>query len=759
MSAPFAPQRERYTVVHMFAGSGGCSSGFEEDGFETIAAIDNDADACADLDYLLNKQVSVCADILTMHPVDLLRIVGRRRPDVFVSTPPCKGWSRLLGKDKRKSPKYVEMCSLAVRSVWLAMHTWDEPPPLIVIENVRGMATEGREMMDVIKAELSKLGYLFDIRTWNVGKIGNLAQSRDRCLFVARDPKRCPAFLMVPTMHPLRPCGEELGKLPPPIMEARSKSMHRLPQLSALNWLRIAAIRPGKDWKDLPARIRLGGDPTNRQSKYGVNDWHAPAHTVTGVGSRVPSGCNAVADVRIRPAGETTPRNGNYGVEDPAAPAHAVRGEHRVWSAPASYADPRYQLGPNAHAGILGVEDPGRAAHTVTGNARVQGTWGALADQRLGARGGGVEAKPKKRRKAAKGQAELFQGGAEPAPAVNADDPLTPAVDLRVDDHDGNRQNGGFGVNRWDQPAHTVVAEGTVQNTWACVTSPLLDGGPRRRGWSVGRRRERVDAWTRLRCEQWAGSYGVNDPDAPSPTILAAMRHDNSSCSYADTKINYRSEGDEAAGKHSGRGCYQVVDPAKPAPTVRGRMDVRQAPGAVASPLPEVDPRKTWPHELHGGRPQNYGVQKWDVPSGTIRGKHTLQNAKAAVNDPDYPVPTHRLVRDVDGELVLLGPPIRDWEEICYLVIQSEDGSWHRPMTDLDLAVLQSLPAEHNGKMLALRGPSGKRREHIGNMLPRAVARAIAESCRATLDQPHGGDFMLARGGRIWVEREERLSA
>ena len=200
-------------------------------------------------------------------------------------------------------------------------------------------------------------------------------------------------------------------------------------------------------------------------------------------------------------------------------------------------------------------------------------------------------------------------------------------------------------------------------------------------------------------------------------------------------------------------------DPAKPAPTIRGHMEVRQAPGAVASPLAEVDPRKTWPHELHGGRPQNYGVQKWDVPSGTIRGKHTLQNARAAVAHPDYPVPTHRLVRDVDGELVLLGPPIRDWEEICYLVIQSEDGSWHRPMTDLDLAVLQSLPAEHNGKMLALRGPSGKRREHIGNMLPRAVARAIAESCRATLDQPHGGDFMLARGGRIWVEREERLSA
>ena len=60
MSAPFAPQRERYTVVHMFAGSGGCSSGFEEDGFETIAAIDNDADACADLNYNYRAALAGC---------------------------------------------------------------------------------------------------------------------------------------------------------------------------------------------------------------------------------------------------------------------------------------------------------------------------------------------------------------------------------------------------------------------------------------------------------------------------------------------------------------------------------------------------------------------------------------------------------------------------------------------------------------------------------------------------------------------------
>jgi site-specific DNA-cytosine methylase len=474
------PQTDKkYTMVHAFSGSGGCSSGFDEEGFETLAALDFDADACADLDYLLKPQGRGRG----RHREDGARrhAAGRRRP-------PAGRVRRHASVQGLESPasaragalsdKYVRMCSLAVRSVWLALHAWDEPPPLIVIENVRGMSTEGREMMDIIKRELRAFGYLFDIRTWNVGKIGNLAQSRDRCLFVARNPKRCPAFLMVPTEHPLRPCGDELGRLPPPTLDKASKSMHKLPQLSAMNWLRIAAIPPGKDWKALPARIQLGGNPKDR-------------------------------------------------------------------------ADPRMNLGPNAHAGIMGVEHPGRPAHTVTGNARMQGTWGGVADPFL----------------------------------------------ARVDRH-------------------------------------------------------------------------------------------------------------------------RLGDGARGLPDLHVAADRRRRRGGVDS--------------------------------------------RASVAHPGYPEPTHWLVRDEAGGLVLLGPEITDWDEICYLVIMTEDEpgvwSWHRPMTDLELAVLQSLPAEHNGAMLALRGPSGKRREHIGNMLPKAVAKAIARACRATLDQPHA-TFQLVGKGQDLGPPEARASA
>jgi site-specific DNA-cytosine methylase len=723
------PQTDKkYTVVHAFSGSGGCSSGFDEEGFETLAALDFDADACADLDYLLNRKVAVVVDIEKMEPADMRRIVGDRRPDVYVATPPCKGWSRLLGKGRRMSDKYVRMCSLAVRSVWLALHAWDEPPPLIVIENVRGMSTEGREMMDIIKRELRAFGYLFDIRTWNVGKIGNLAQSRDRCLFVARNPKRCPAFLMVPTEHPLRPCGDELGRLPPPTLDKASKSMHKLPQLSAMNWLRIAAIPPGKDWKALPPRIQLGGNPKNRHdSKFGVEDWNAPAHTVTGVGSRVPSGRSAVAhpvpvdyaDPRARPGGASEPRNGNYGVEHPGQPAHTVRGEHRVWSAPASYADPM-----------------GRAATTAA-------------------------PKTKRARKATAGQEVLFSAAAATTATIR--EPVGHGVDLQIADRDG-RQSGGFGVNAWGAPAHTVVGHTDVSNTWASTATPITFT----RSWSAGRRGDRGGVDPRLDCSPRNGAYGVQDPERPSATIVGHHKHDNSPGSWADNgpgfadpRLGYRDEGDEAAGKHSGRGCYGVLDTAAPAPTIRGHMEIRQAPGAVAEPM-SIDPRKEWdtsdPNSWAAkGRPHAYGVQDWERPASTIRGSQKIVNSRASVAHPGYPEPTHWLVRDEAGGLVLLGPEITDWDEICYLVIMTEDEpgvwSWHRPMTDLELAVLQSLPAEHNGAMLALRGPSGKRREHIGNMLPKAVAKAIARACRATLDQPHA-TFQLVGKGKIWVRQK-----
>ena len=83
--------------------------------------------------------------------------------------------------------------------------------------------------------------------------------------------------------------------------------MHRLPKLSALNWLRLAAIPAGKDWRALPPAIRLPPRDQRLNGGFGVNDAKEPAHTVVAEGS-VRNTWASVADPRLR----CTPRPAWY---------------------------------------------------------------------------------------------------------------------------------------------------------------------------------------------------------------------------------------------------------------------------------------------------------------------------------------------------------------------------------------------------------------------------------------------------------------
>jgi hypothetical protein len=87
------------------------------------------------------------------------------------------------------------------------------------------------------------------------------------------------------------------------------------------------------------------------------------------------------------------------------------------------------------------------------------------------------------------------------------------------------------------------------------------------------------------------------------------------------------------------------------------------------------------------------------------------------------------------------------------------DGTWHRPLTTLELAVLQSLPPVVDGKPLVLAGNSHTRwREAIGNMIPPDAAEAIGEQLLLALLVSKLGAFALS-ANEIWVEPEEEVAA
>jgi site-specific DNA-cytosine methylase len=75
--------------------------------------------------------------------------------------------------------KYQALNGLNLRDVWLMLEAWkNDPPELIVFENVPRIANRGRFLLDQIVALLRAYGYAVAETTHDCGELGALAQSR-----------------------------------------------------------------------------------------------------------------------------------------------------------------------------------------------------------------------------------------------------------------------------------------------------------------------------------------------------------------------------------------------------------------------------------------------------------------------------------------------------------------------------------------------------------------------------------------------------
>ena len=184
--------------------------------------------------------------------------------------------------------------------------------------------------------------------------------------------------------------------------------------------------------------------------------------------------------------------------------------------------------------------------------------------------------------------------------------------------------------------------------------------------------------------------------------------------------------------------------------TVTGRASASTGAFAVADPRVKV------------AYDAGYKVLRWSESAHTIAGKAACGTGAYQVADPrSFPVegrfvPWDELLRL--PELLGCNPARHPSQRI---VIISPDGCWHRPLTTLELAVLQGLPPLFGGKPLALAGKADSRhRERIGNAVPVQTAQAIAERMLVTLSNTKESSFELfpQNGGDYWVE-ESRWDA
>lgn len=379
-----------YTVLCPFGGSGGGALGFLDaevrllgavGRFRCLGSLDFDVLAGEDFERFTGSS-SWTVDIETVTGAQLVERYGAKAPDVVFLSPPCKGSSRLLSSKKASTEKYQRMNSLAVAWTRAMLEAWGaSPPALVLLENVPGLPHRAAGMLRELRAMLKKAGYVFHASTHDCGELGGLAQHRQRYLLVARLPKKCPSLLYQAPKKRVRGVGEVIGELPMPATEAAKPwgSLHTMPRLSWRNWLRLALIPAGGDWRDLEGVLAEGQARREVFRRHPVQAYDQPAPAITGPGGH---SLEAIADPRVQLGCE--PRAGAYGVKAWADPSATVIASGGIDNAPTAVADPRVAMTPrDGNWSTFGVTSWDEASGTVAGESAPSNGRYSVADPRV----------------------------------------------------------------------------------------------------------------------------------------------------------------------------------------------------------------------------------------------------------------------------------------------------------------------------------------------------------------------------------------
>lgn len=297
-------------------------------------------------------------------------------------------------------------------------------------------------------------------------------------------------------------------------------------------------------------------------------------------------------------------------------------------------------------------------------------------------------------------------------------------------------RNAAFGVQDWNEPGATVIGNAKVGGSQAsAVADPRLsdresrhpgvyrivkwdEPGPCVTGTRFGSGAPAIaDPRTGFGAGTHTAIYQVRGWEETSSTVTGANRPNNGAITVADPRGPKWKNGWKQTGA-----VGRVNEWDSPTDTVIGHSSARGNGAAnVADPRLTCKPRSG-----------TMGVQDWDKPGATVIGSGDVHAGAAAIADPRIP---------------------KDTESGVWMII-APDGTWHRPLTTLELAALQGFPMVlADGRPLQLTGKSdAKFRERIGNAVPPPAARAIAETVMRSMLAHGTGDWLMdLNGSGIWV--------
>lgn len=149
----------RPTAIDLFAGAGGMSLGFEQAGFDVVAAVELDPIHCATHEYNFPHCATICKSVAATSAAEIRTAAGLEKQPVHVvfGGAPCQGFS-LIGKRVLDDPRN-SLVREFVRIV-AELKAW-----YFVFENVKGLTIgKHQKFLHELMASFDDVGYDVEVR-------------------------------------------------------------------------------------------------------------------------------------------------------------------------------------------------------------------------------------------------------------------------------------------------------------------------------------------------------------------------------------------------------------------------------------------------------------------------------------------------------------------------------------------------------------------------------------------------------------------
>lgn len=277
-SYDFQPKLKACTAVDLFCGVGGLTYGLSAAGITVAAGLDID-ESCQFPYERNNNSKFICKSIKDISGLDLLKLFPEGHIKVLVGCAPCQDFSRYSRAKRAEGSTRWELLKEFGRIVR------ELQPEVVSIENVPEI--ESHVVYKDFINLLDELGYKIAPNRAYCPEYG-VAQTRERTVLLAsklgeislikpiiEDPQKYPTvFTAIGNMEKL-----EAGTI------SSDDPLHRSPNLSELNLMRIKHSKPGGTWRDWPnkliAKCHKQKNGSTYSGVYGRMEWDKPSPTLT----------------------------------------------------------------------------------------------------------------------------------------------------------------------------------------------------------------------------------------------------------------------------------------------------------------------------------------------------------------------------------------------------------------------------------------------------------------------------------------------